>query len=317
MQETAFGAKKISQSQVSISSLTLGSLYEAILSFSGQDRFETFWPSVCQNARWLIPSRRMGVFFCSGENQFEIAGTFAGGKFQRPEEARYAPGGDQLRNALTKNSAQWFDNPRERFQDETDALVTWLMQDQPDLLFLLPIRIKRENIGGILFVMDAIDESDRAMLNTLGTIYALHVGMTCELIRITEERKTMQHRLAMQEKMASLGNLVAGVAHEVNNPIGAVNSAADVVSRCIDAIDGRLGQDALGEDPKLQQAFDLLRRNNQVIVDAGQRIGQMVQNLKNFARLDEAEFKRVDLHEGIESTLTLVQQNLSRLRRGL
>jgi len=50
-----FGPRKESKSQISV--LTLGTLYEAILSFSSEERFDSFWPSVCQNARWLIPFR--------------------------------------------------------------------------------------------------------------------------------------------------------------------------------------------------------------------------------------------------------------------
>ncbi len=45
--------------QASVSSLTLGSLYEAVWAFSSQESFHTFWPSVCSNARWLIPFRRL------------------------------------------------------------------------------------------------------------------------------------------------------------------------------------------------------------------------------------------------------------------
>jgi C4-dicarboxylate-specific signal transduction histidine kinase len=62
----------------------------------------------------------------------------------------------------------------------------------------------------------------------------------------------------------------------------------------------------LRANPRFDKALRLLHNNNQVISTAGERIGKIVQSLKNFARLDEAEFKRVDIHEGIESTLTLV-----------
>ena len=60
-----FGPKKESKSQISV--LTLGTLYEAILSFSSEERLDSFWPSVCQNARWLIPFQRMCIY-TTGEN---------------------------------------------------------------------------------------------------------------------------------------------------------------------------------------------------------------------------------------------------------
>ena len=72
--------------QVSVSSLTLGTLYEAILTFSSQDRFEAFWPAVCQNARWLIPSRRMCIILGVSGERCEVAAMFEQGK-PRPVES--------------------------------------------------------------------------------------------------------------------------------------------------------------------------------------------------------------------------------------
>ena len=86
MEDVGGGSPKSAEFQVSVSSLTLGTLYEAILTFSSHDRLESFWPSVCQNVRWLIPSRRTGVLLCGGHKSFEIVGTFEHGKFQKPTE---------------------------------------------------------------------------------------------------------------------------------------------------------------------------------------------------------------------------------------
>jgi len=122
-----------------------------------------------------------------------------------------------------------------------------------------------------------------------------------------------QQQLVMREKMASLGNLVAGVAHEINNPLGAVVSATDTSSRSIEvlrkALDERLGPDALDGTGRLQKALHALQANTDVTLTATSRISEIVKSLKNFARLDEAEFQDADLHEGLDSTLTLLDHS--------
>lgn len=124
----------------------------------------------------------------------------------------------------------------------------------------------------------------------------------------------MQHQLIMREKMASLGNLVAGVAHEVNNPIGAVKSSAHVLTRCIhkivDALNKSKNLNDVKNDDQFQQALSMLKDNNRVINTASERVSEIVLSLKNFARLDEAEFQKVDIHDGIDTTLTLVEHEI-------
>lgn len=305
----AFGSDRTEAFQVAVSSLTLGTLYEAILEFSAHDRLDTFWPSVCRNTRWLIPSRRMAILLCDQEGDFEVVGIFEQGKYQPFPGPRHLPRDEALVQVLTTTAACWLDNATDRFREDNAPLTDWLLRDRPAFLFVLPMRVRAKSVGAVIFATGLVEPADRAMLNTLGTIYALHVAMTYKLIGITEERRQMQERLIMQEKMASLGSLVAGVAHEVNTPIGAIISAADISTRCIQTIN-ELTQHSEADNPRLRRASALLLENNEVIAKAGKRISNMVQSLKNFARLDEAEFKTADLHEGIESTLQLVQHEL-------
>jgi signal transduction histidine kinase len=305
--------EKSSSFQASISSLTLGTLYEAVLAFSSQDSFETFWPSVCQNVRWLIPSRRIGILLCVVEESFEIAGMFEHGSLHKPVDPHFAPEGE-LKRALSQKNAQWVRDPRHLNVGETSHFTRWLLQDHPDMLFVLPMRVKGKTIGALLFAMASVEETDKPMLSTLGTIYALHTGMACTLLRISEERRAMQDRLILQEKMASLGSLVAGIAHEINSPIGTVQSATDVVARCIKRIESLFAKGKPPEDVSVnvwcQTAFKILKENTELIAMAGGRIANLVRSLRNFARLDEAEYQRASLREGLESTLTLLEAEL-------
>lgn len=135
-----------------------------------------------------------------------------------------------------------------------------------------------------------------------------------ELKIVMLQLKDTQEQLLMKEKMAALGDLVAGVSHEINNPIGSVNSSTDVSNRCVNRIEHVLQKSATLEEMKhsreLREALKILKENINVTLTAGDRIATIVKSLKNFARLDEAEYQRVNIHEGLDSTLTLMGNEL-------
>ena len=121
----------------------------------------------------------------------------------------------------------------------------------------------------------------------------------------TLEEKVEQRtrELIQSEKMAALGNLVAGVAHEINTPLGALKSNNDLFMRFFSKIKSIVPLDQFSE---LEKYFLSIDKLNEVNREAAERIIKIVKSLRDFARLDQAEKDNVDLREGIESTLTLV-----------
>ncbi len=125
--------------------------------------------------------------------------------------------------------------------------------------------------------------------------------------------KNTQTQLVQSEKMASLGMLVAGIAHEINTPIGAVNSMHDTLILAINKLKSSLkiicsNSDYNGET--LQNLLKIIEDANRVITSGTDRVTEIVRRLRSFARLDEAELKDADIHEGLEDTLTLVHHEL-------
>jgi signal transduction histidine kinase len=127
----------------------------------------------------------------------------------------------------------------------------------------------------------------------------------------TRELKEKQAQLVQSEKMAALGQLVAGIAHEVNTPLGAIYSNNDTLKRSLARLREQLENDD-ADSGRLFKLLDIADNLNSISADAIHRIIKIVGSLRNFARLDQAEVEPVDLHEGIDTTLTLVNHKIKR-----
>ncbi|MFD3001849.1 tetratricopeptide repeat protein [Pontibacter toksunensis] len=136
-----------------------------------------------------------------------------------------------------------------------------------------------------------------------------------------------QEQLIHSEKMASLGQLTAGVAHEINNPINFVSAGIDSLrANFADIMEVLSGYLALKpeEDNKMQlqklarikkemEVEELMEESEQLLVsikNGATRTKEIVKSLKNFTRLDESSLKKANIHEGIDSTLVILNNQI-------
>jgi two-component system, NtrC family, sensor kinase len=146
-----------------------------------------------------------------------------------------------------------------------------------------------------------------------------------ELALRTAELQRLQAQIIHSEKMASLGQLAAGVAHELNNPAGFIYGNMDILKDQIAGVQDLLAAydrvDLPGNLAPLINAIKIRINYDELDQDLGsiiadcregaERIRDVVKNLRLFSRLDEAELKQVDLHDGIDSTIRLLSQYYS------
>ncbi|NEO86745.1 MAG: sensor histidine kinase [Spirulina sp. SIO3F2] len=140
-----------------------------------------------------------------------------------------------------------------------------------------------------------------------------------ELKQALQEMQQMQLQLIQVEKMSALGQLVAGIAHEINNPLGFVYGNLDHAqeyTQCFLDLLMIYQKHCPLPNPEILAAmesmeFDFIKDDVnhvfQSMTAGAERIQAIVQSLRTFSRLDESEFKQIDLHESIESTLMVLQ----------
>jgi PAS domain S-box-containing protein len=136
---------------------------------------------------------------------------------------------------------------------------------------------------------------------------------TADLERTNKELQETQAQLIQSEKMAALGTLVAGIAHEINTPVGAINSMHNTLVRAVEKLKALLSDvlpDGYTANPKLTAILKVMEDANRVIASGSDRVTTIVRRLRSFARLDEAALKDTDIHEGIEDTLVLIQHEI-------
>ncbi len=149
-----------------------------------------------------------------------------------------------------------------------------------------------------------------------------------ELEGLNRKFSEAQSQLLQSEKMASVGQLAAGVAHEINNPIGFVHANLSVLRQYVEdifkvlAVYGRIERALPDDHPELGQLRDVKQRveidylcNDTLdLLSETQggvtRVKKIVQDLKDFSHLDKAEWQRFDIHQCLDSTLNMIAHEL-------
>ena len=220
--------------------------------------------------------------------------------------------------------------------DGTWKYVAYLPLKEAD--WSIALVIPRENLESQLQSLDLIAAViaglAAAMIGLLWQVQAIEQGQlkksnelleqrvserTAKLSTTLEQLQQSQLRLIQGEKMSALGSLVAGIAHEINNPVnfifGNIIHAREYTHNLLKLLQ-LYQKHSLNLHPEIREqadaidveflADDLPKVLASMLVGAD-RIREIVLSLRNFSRLDQAEFKPVNIHEGIDSTLLILQ----------
>ncbi|MEM9217865.1 MAG: response regulator [Cyanobacteria bacterium P01_F01_bin.150] len=179
--------------------------------------------------------------------------------------------------------------------------------------------VKGFSLGAVDYISKPFQEAE--LIARVCTHLQLR-SLNRDLEKALSDLKTTQAQLVQAEKMSSLGQMVAGIAHEINNPISFIDGNIDPLEKYISELKELLfiyeqeyphlttsiqsKREEIDLDFLLQDVTSILRSMRV----GSDRIQQIVQSLRNFTRLDEASRKVVDIHSGLDSTLLIVQHRL-------
>lgn len=136
-----------------------------------------------------------------------------------------------------------------------------------------------------------------------------------ELVRLRAAVDMAHLQLVEEHKMAAVGRLTAGIVHEINTPIGSILSNNEVILRSLEKLRELVRAAAESSSPppgKVAEILETVHSLASVDKIACERISAVIRGLKTFARGEEAELRKVDLHECLQDTLKLTQSQFRR-----
>ena len=140
----------------------------------------------------------------------------------------------------------------------------------------------------------------------------LTIGLEKKVEERTFELKQAQAKLTQSDKMASLGLLVASVAHEINNPIGSVRSMQNSLTLAVNKLRAVLDEapDENRNNQRLQASLRVIDDAALVIDEGTERVADFIRKLKNFIKLDQSDTQAADIRQGIEEAIMLIRPRI-------
>ena len=253
-----------------------------------------------------------------GKNQ--LAQTLLSSRKYELQKQKYAAG-------VTSRNQEIFQQLQHKINEYRQGLFLSIFVSVVSLFMLIiawmfVLQLLQEYVKGRKIAQDALEKSNQNLETSVEKRTEELKEKNNELQQTLQELQQTQLQLIQTEKMSSLGQMIAGIAHEINNPVNFIYgnigysqkysqeliklvelyrqhypNPPQIIAEEIEAIDVEF----------LNQDFTKLLQS--MHIGAG-RIKEIIESLRNFSRLDEAEIKEVDIHEGIEGTLMILSHRL-------
>lgn len=179
------------------------------------------------------------------------------------------------------------------FKQSVLRIIVPVFHLQKMLGVIVLLSYQKRELNEEIEILDAVS-SQLGSAIIRAELYQKNAQNVRDLKKALDELKETQLQLINSEKMASLGQLVAGIAHEINTPIASIKSNNDILSKLTSKI----------EQNDLKEMFNQI---NSIDKEAIERISKIVVSLKKFVRLDEADLQETDINKEIDLTLEIIR----------
>ena len=190
-----------------------------------------------------------------------------------------------------------YNESNERFKTNTYRIIIPIFHQSKLLGIIVVLSYQNINVPDEEDVLKAISLQ---LANALvqASLFEQINSQNIQLEETLKELKETQLQLINSEKLASLGQLIAGVAHEINTPLASINSNNSILDKLIKKLDKSIENSTL---------LDTFKEINELDKEAIKRISKIVTSLKQFVRLDEAELQKANINRELDLTLDLIR----------